>query len=80
MTTYGQRIKKYMDEIGWTVVDLSRKTLIHFVELEAIINDGQLPTENQLMIIVNKINLQYPKSRHWEIFHDITFHEILKGE
>ena len=80
MTTYGQRIKKYMDEIGWTVVDLSRETLIHFVELEAIINDGQSPTFNQLMIIVNKINLKYPKSRHWEIYHDITFNTYNKGE
>lgn len=80
MTTYGQRIKKYMDEIGWTVVDLARETLIHFVELEAIINDGQSPTFNQLMIIVNKINLKYPKSRHWEIYHDITFNTILKGK
>ena len=69
-----------MDEIGWTVVDLARETLIHFVELEAIINDGQSPTFNQLMIIVNKINLKYPKSRHWEIYHDITFNTINKGE
>ena len=63
MTT-GQTIKKYMDEIGWSVIDLHRFTLISISDLEAAIKGDYQLTLNQLMIIVNKINLRQPKSNH----------------
>ena len=78
MTT-GQTIKKYMDQLGWSVIDLHRLTLISIKDLEAVIKDkGQL-TNNQLMIIVNKINLKQPQSNHWTVYHEIVIKPIMEG-
>ena len=78
MTT-GQTIKKYMDQLGWSVIDLHRLTLISIKDLEAVIkNKGEL-TNNQLMIIVNKINLKQPKSNHWTVYHEIVIKPIMEG-
>lgn len=78
MTT-GQTIKKYMDQLGWSVIDLHRLTLISIKDLEAVIkNKGEL-TNNQLMIIVNKINLKQPQSNHWTVYHEIVIKPIMEG-
>ena len=78
MTT-GQTIKKYMDEIGWSVIDLHRLTLISISDLEAAIKGDYQLTLNQLMIIVNKINLRQPKSNHWTVYHEIVIKSIMEG-
>jgi len=79
MTT-GQAIKKYMDEIGWSVIDLHRATKINISTLEAIIKDDYRWSTNQLLIIINKINLKQPKSKHWETYHEIMLAPIFKGD
>ena len=78
MTT-GQTIKKYMDLLGWSVIDLHRLTLIPISDLEAAIKDQVPLTENQLMIIVNKINLKQPQSNHWTVYHEIVVSPIMEG-
>lgn len=78
MTT-GQTIKKYMDEIGWSVIDLHRSTLISISNLEAAIKGDYQLTLNQLMIIVNKINLRQPQSNHWTVYHEIVIKPIMQG-
>jgi len=79
MTT-GQAIKKYMDQIGWSVIDLHRLTLIPISSLEAAIKDDEPLTQDQLMSIINKINLHQPQSNHWTTFHEILLAPILKGQ
>ena len=71
MTT-GQRIRFYLNDMGWELVDLARATNIHFITLEAAINDDGLLTRSQLMMIINKIVMEYPRDRHWEIFQTIA--------
>lgn len=78
MTT-GQTIKKYMDQLGWSVIDLHRLTLISIKDLEAAIKDKGELTLNQLMIIVNKINLKQPQSNHWTTYHEIVVAPIMEG-
>ncbi len=78
MTT-GQTIKKYMDQLGWSVIDLHRLTLISIKDLEAVIKDKGELTNNQLMIIVNKINLKQPQSNHWTVYHEIVIKPIMEG-
>ena len=78
MTT-GQTIKKYMDQLGWSVIDLPRLTLISIKDLEAVIKDKGELTNNQLMIIVNKINLKQPQSNHWTVYHEIVIKPIMEG-
>lgn len=78
MTT-GQTIKKYMDQLGWSVIDLHRLTLISISDLEAAIKGDYQLTLNQLMIIVNKINLKQPKLNHWTTYHEIVVAPIMEG-
>jgi|TARA_R100000479_G_scaffold174692_1_gene123605 hypothetical protein len=78
MTT-GQAIKKYMDQLGWSVIDLHRLTLICIKDLEAAIKDKDPLTNNQLMNIVNKINLRQPQSNHWTVYHEIVIKPIMEG-
>jgi predicted RecB family endonuclease len=78
MTT-GQTIKKYMDQLGWSVIDLHRLTLISISDLEAAIKGDYQLTLNQLMNIVNKINLKQPKSNHWATYHEIVVAPIMEG-
>ena len=78
MTT-GQTIKKYMDQLGWSVIALHRLTLISIKDLEAVRNDKGELTNNQLMIIVNKINLKQPQSNHWTVYHEIVIKPIMEG-
>jgi len=78
MTT-GQTIKKYMDQLGWSVIDLHRLTLISISDLEAAIEDEGELTHNQLMTIVNKINLKQPQSNHWTTYHEIVVAPIMEG-
>ena len=79
MTT-GQTIKKYMDQLGWSVIDLHRLTLISISDLKAAIKGDYQLTLNQLMIIVNKINLKQPQSNHWATYHEIVVAPIMEGE
>jgi len=78
MTT-GQTIKKYMDQLGWSVIDLHRLTLISISDLEATIKGDYQLTTNQLMIIVNKINLKQPQSNHGTVYHEIVVSPIMEG-
>ena len=78
MTT-GQTIKKYMDQLGWSVIDLHRVTLISISDLQAAIKDKGHLTDDQLMIIVNKINLFQPQSNHWTTYHEIVVAPIMEG-
>jgi predicted transcriptional regulator len=78
MTT-GQQIKVYMDELGWDVIDLARQTNIHHIKLDEIINGGEEPTYNQIMIIVNKITKQYPLDQHWTIYQSIVIKTIFEA-
>ena len=75
MTT-GQTIKKYMDQLGWSVIDLHRLTLISISDLEAAIKSDYQLTLNQLMIIVNKINLKQPQSNHSTVYDEIVVSPI----
>jgi len=75
----GQTIKKYMDQLGWSVIDLHRLTLISIKDLEAAIKDEGELTLNQLMTIVNKINLKQPQSNHWTTYHEIVVAPIMEG-
>jgi len=79
MTT-GQQIKIYLDELGWSVIDLARQTNIHHIKLDEIINGGEEPTYNQIMIIVNKITQQYPLDQHWTIYQSIVIQPIFTSE
>lgn len=79
MTT-GQAIKKYMDELGWSVIDLHRATNINISTLEAIIKDEYRWSTNQILNIINKINLKQPQSKHWSTFHEIMLAPIFKGD
>jgi hypothetical protein len=65
--TTGQKLKMYMDDMGWSVIDLHRLTLISIKDLKDILSDKNNHTMDQLMIIVNKINLKQPKQNHWTI-------------
>jgi len=78
MTT-GQQIKKYMDELGWSVIDLARQTNIHHIKLDEIVNGGEEPTYNQIMIIVNKITQHYPLEQHWTIYQSIVVQTIFEA-
>lgn len=65
-------INKYLSELDWSPVDLSRCTNIHLSSIERILQGIQRPTWAQTMIIINKICMQYPVERHWSIYHDIA--------
>jgi hypothetical protein len=55
MTT-GQKLKMYMDDMGWSVIDLHRLTLISIKDLKDILSDKNKHTMNQLMITSNNQN------------------------
>tara|TARA_R100000231_G_scaffold139571_1_gene121328 strand:- start:1122 stop:1382 length:261 start_codon:yes stop_codon:yes gene_type:complete len=78
MTT-GQTIKKYMDQLGWSVIDLHRLTLIPISDLKAAIDNDETLTDYQLLRIVNKINLRQPQSNHWTVYHEIVIKPIMEG-
>lgn len=78
MTTHEQ-IRKYMDALGWSTIYLSRLTNIHHITLSEILAGEKEPTIQQLMMIINKIVIQYPKEQHWSIYHDIAL-EPFMGE
>jgi hypothetical protein len=68
----GHRIQVYLDELGWSQVDLHRITCINLPTIQSIMAGDIKPTFAQVMIIINKINLHYPPERHWGIYHHIT--------
>lgn len=72
MTQTVQQIQKYMNELGWSNVDLHRVTLISLQNLDDIMHGIKPPTYYQLMIIVNKITKQYPVEQHWGIYQSIV--------
>ena len=67
-----QQIQKYMNELGWSDVDLHRCTLISLQNIDDILKCKKSPTYFQLMIIVNKITKQYPEHLHWGIYQSIV--------
>lgn len=71
-----KKMKKYMDEVGMTIVDLHRATNINLSTLDAIMDDRQEPTYAQAMNMINKLMLHYPKERHWNIFQEIFIQPI----
>lgn len=76
MTTHEQ-IQKYMNELGWSTIHLARLTKIHQIKLQDILDGKEPPTMNQLMNIINKIILKYPKDQHWSIYHNIALLPII---
>ena len=72
MTLTVQQIQKYMGELGWSLTDLHRCTLISLQNLDDIMKGIKPPTHIQLMIIVNKITKQYPEHLHWGIYQSIV--------
>ena len=75
-----ETIQKYMTELDWTVMDLARKTLIHYRTLEMFFAGEHNLTQHQVMNIINKITLQYPQEKHWSIYHEIIVQPAMKGE
>lgn len=73
-------ITEYMKEIGWTIPDLHRHTIISVASLHDILSGMIHPTYSQLMHIINKIILQFPEDRHWEIYHTICIKPITEGQ
>ena len=73
-----KKMKKYMDEVGMTIVDLHRATNINLQTLDAIMDDRQPPTNAQAMNIINKLMLHFPKERHWNIFQEIFIQPIFQ--
>jgi len=73
-----KNMKKYMDEVGMTIVDLHRATNINLSTLDAIMDDRQEPTYAQAMNMINKLILHFPKERHWNIFQQIFIEPIFQ--
>jgi len=73
-----KNMKKYMDEVGMTIVDLHRATNINLATLDAIMDDRQEPTYAQAMNMINKLILHFPKERHWNIFQQIFIQPIFQ--
>ena len=69
--TQAQQIQKYLDALNWSHTELHRRTLISLQNVQDIMSGEVRPTYAQVMIIVNKINLQYTADRHWSVYHDI---------
>lgn len=76
MTTHEQ-IQKYIDELGWSTIHLARLTNINHIKLQEILDGKEPPTDNQLMMIINKIILNYPQDQHWSIYHNIVLKPII---
>ena len=76
MTTHEQ-LQKYMNELGWSTIHLARLTNIHHIKLQEILDGKEPPTDNQLMMIINKIILNYPQDQHWSIYHNIVLQPII---
>jgi len=72
-----KKMKKYMNEVGMTIVDLHRVTNINLSTLDAIMDDRQEPTYAQAMNMINKLLMHFPKERHWGIYHNIMIAPIL---
>lgn len=73
-------MKKYMNEVGMTIVDLHRATNINMATLDAIMDDRQEPTYAQAMNMINKLLMHFPKERHWNIFNEIFVQPIFDRE
>ena len=69
--TQAQQIQKYLDALNWSHTELHRRTLISLQNVQAIMSGQTQATHQQVMIIINKINLQYSADRHWTVYHDI---------
>jgi len=69
--TQAQQIQKYLDALGWSHIELHRRTLISLQNVQDIMSGETQATYEQMMIIVNKINLRYTADRHWSVYHDI---------
>ena len=76
MTT-PEQIKKHMDELGWSTIELSRQTNIFHGTLQAILDGTKKPTNAQLLNIINKMLKHYPQEKHWGIYHNIMIAPIL---
>jgi len=73
-------ITEYMSELGWTITDLHRHTIISVASLHDILSGMIHPTHAQLLHIINKIILHFPEDRHWEIYHTIMIKPITEGQ
>ena len=74
--TYLDRIQIYLDDLEWTMDLLQWKS-----GLKENIEDHlqQDKIDNLLLYtIIFTITKQYPKEKHWEIFHNITFNTLGK--
>ena len=74
--TYLDRIHTYLDDLGWTMHDLQWKSGLK----ESIEEHLQQDKIDNLLLytIIFTITKQYPKEKHWEIFHNITFNTLGK--
>lgn len=77
--TQAQQIQKYLDALNWSHTELHRRTLISLQNVQAIMSGQAQATHQQVMIIINKINLQYSADRHWTVYHDICIKPTQTG-
>ena len=74
--TYLDRIQIYLDDLEWTMDLLQWRTGLK----ENIEDHLQQDKIDNLFLytIIFTIQKQYPKEKHWEIFHNITFNTFGK--
>ena len=74
--TYLDRIQIYLDDLEWTMDLLQWRTGLK----ESIEEHLQQDKIDNLFLytIIFTITKQYPKEKHWEIFHNITFNTLGK--
>tara|TARA_R110000737_G_scaffold255930_2_gene264918 strand:- start:1031 stop:1264 length:234 start_codon:yes stop_codon:yes gene_type:complete len=74
--TYLDRIQIYLDDLEWTMDLLQWRSGLK----ESIEEHLQQDKIDNLLLytIIFTITKQYPKEKHWEIFHNITFNTFGK--
>ncbi len=74
--TYLERIHIYLEDLQWKMEDLQWRTGLK----ESIEEHLQQEKIDNLFLytVIFTIIQQYPKEKHWEIFHNISFNKLGK--